>query len=678
MEKNMEDEEYEENEDTENETDSEEDLEDREEKAFDDLRYDYKKAKEAKTIIDNLIIEWDDLYNGKKFGGENKQKSQIVMKEIAKQIEWQKPAIMEPFTSTSNPIRLKTSKNEKRSRIMQKYLNGQFAGEFDREDFMDKLSDVLLREGTVWVRTGWDYSETKKVEVKPNVTMEDLLKEENEPSDIKQNKDGTFRAKYETTEMVRNIPTLEICRNEHIFPDPSARAMDECRFIIFKRFLTISELREADLYDEEKIDKLESKLQSSEREDTALGQVRDADDRDYGQDSTYQPKDASRKKVAILEYWGFYDLDGDGIAEPIVATWAEKEGCNLHIGENPYPSKKIPFERGVYSARPFSLWGNALAYFIGDNQKVKSGIMRGILDNMSNANNGQKFVQRGALDYVNFKRLRNGEKHIVVNKPDSIVDGSYNNLPQSIFTTMEMINQETKDLTGNTGYNSFAQKDNSEDNPSQLTMSQQRIAGTVRNIANVIGKSLKEWLSMAEVFLTNEQIEGMFTEQDAVDYFAFEDSTFVQTTVKVGTEATRSMRIQQLNMLMQQAKTLGERTPPDTIAALTAEMFELFDMYEKAEEIRNYKPEPNPMALKMQEIEMENKVLENQKLKAEIAKINSEVQLNGANTYSTIEYKQAQTVEKYAKAQSHKVSTALAPVDAITKARQINNKQGEQ
>jgi len=678
MEKNMEDEEYEENEDTENETDSEEDLEDREEKAFDDLRYDYKKAKEAKTIIDNLIIEWDDLYNGKKFGGENKQKSQIVMKEIAKQIEWQKPAIMEPFTSTSNPIRLKTSKNEKRSRIMQKYLNGQFAGEFDREDFMDKLSDVLLREGTVWVRTGWDYSETKKVEVKPNVTMEDLLKEENEPSDIKQNKDGTFRAKYETTEMVRNIPTLEICRNEHIFPDPSARAMDECRFIIFKRFLTISELREADLYDEEKIDKLESKLQSSEREDTALGQVRDADDRDYGQDSTYQPKDASRKKVAILEYWGFYDLDGDGIAEPIVATWAEKEGCNLHIGENPYPSKKIPFERGVYSARPFSLWGNALAYFIGDNQKVKSGIMRGILDNMSNANNGQKFVQRGALDYVNFKRLRNGEKHIVVNKPDSIVDGSYNNLPQSIFTTMEMINQETKDLTGNTGYNSFAQKDNSEDNPSQLTMSQQRIAGTVRNIANVIGKSLKEWLSMAEVFLTNEQIEGMFTEQDAVDYFAFEDSTFVQTTVKVGTEATRSMRIQQLNMLMQQAKTLGERTPPDTIAALTAEMFELFDMYEKAEEIRNYKPEPNPIALKMQEIEMENKVLENQKLKAEIAKINSEVQLNGANTYSTIEYKQAQTAEKYAKAQSHKVSTALAPVDAITKARQINNKQGGQ
>jgi len=645
-----------------NEIEEEEDK-DKEKTAFDNLRHDYKRAKETKTIIDKLIVEWNDLYYGKKMGNENPQKSSIVMKEIAKQIEWQKPAIMEPFTSTSNPIRIKTSRNENRSRIMQKYLNGQFAGEFDREDFMDKLSDVLLREGTVWVRTGWDYSEIKNTEVIPNATMDSLLLDKREPSDIKQNKDGTYRVKYDSTEMVRNMPTLEICRNEHIFPDPSARTMEECRFIIYKKYMTISELREDGIYDESKIDRLESKIRSSEREDTGLGSVRDSDDRDYGYDSTYQPKDIARKKVAILEYWGLYDLDGDGIAEPIVATWADKEECDLHIGENPYPSKKIPFERGVYSARPFSLWGNALAYFIGDNQKVKSGIMRGILDNMSLANNGQKFVQRGALDYVNFKRLRNGEKHIVVNKPDAIADGSYNNLPPSLFTVMEMINQETKDLTGNTGYNAYSRSDNSEDNPTQLTMSQQRIAGTVRNVANVIGKSLKEWLSMAEVFLTNEQIEGMFTQQDAVDYFAFEDSKFVQTTVKVGTEATRSMRIQQLNMLMQQSKVLGERTPEDTISALTAEMFELFDMYEKAEEIRNYKPQPNPMAIKMQELEIKNKELENMKLQVEIEKLRSESQLNITDAQATVIYKQAQADNKNADTQRTLVETALIPAE---------------
>ena len=85
----------------------EESQEEKEAEAFDNLRYDYKKAREAKTIIDNLITEWSDLYDGKKLGNENPQKSQIVMKEVAKQIEWQKPALMEPFTSTSNPIRIK-------------------------------------------------------------------------------------------------------------------------------------------------------------------------------------------------------------------------------------------------------------------------------------------------------------------------------------------------------------------------------------------------------------------------------------------------------------------------------------------------------------------------------------------------------------------------------------------
>jgi hypothetical protein len=653
-----------------------EELEEETEKdIFENLRFDYKKAKEAKTIIDNLIVEWSDLYDGKKLGNENPQKSQIVMKEVAKQIEWQKPALMEPFTSTSNPIRIKTGKNQNRSRIMQKYLNGQFAGEFDREEFMDGLTDVLLREGTVWIRTGWNYKEEKKTKVIPNATMQDLLQSEEEPSGIKENKDGTFRVKYKKVDILKNIPTLEVCRNEHIFPDPSARTMDECRFVIYKKYMTLSELRQAKIYDEKKLDRLESKFDSESKEDTGLGSVRDADARDYGYDSTYKPKDSARQKIAILEYWGFYDLDKDGIAEPIVATFTEKWGCNLHIGENPYPSKNIPFFRAVYSARSFSLWGNALAYFIGDNQRVKSGFMRGILDNMSLANNGQKFVQRGALDYVNFKRLRNGEKHIIVNKPDAITDGSYNNLPPSVFATMEMINQETKELTGNTaGGNQFAQKDQSEDNPAQLTMSQQRIAGTVRNIANVLGKSLKEWLLMAEVFLTNEQIEQMFSEQEAQDILSFEEAKFAQTSVRVGTEVIRSMRVQQLNMLMQQSKSLGEKTPPDTISALTAEMFELFDMYEKAEEIRNYKPEPNPMAIKMQELEVQKSELENMKLQVEIENLKSQASLNNVDAQATVVYKQAQANEKEAKTQAIKVDTALRPVEVMN-ANQKNKGQ---
>ena len=666
------------------ETEDKQSQEDRESEAFQNFRHDYKMAKEAKTTIDKLIVEWNDLYYGKKSGNENPQKSQIVMREIAKQIEFQKQALMEPFTSPSHPIRIKSGKDANRSRIMQKYLTAEFTGEFDRQEFMDTLTDVMLREGTAWIRTGWKYTEEKKINVKPNVTMEELLQEEVEPEDIKQNKDGTFRVKYESIDVIENCPTLEVCRNEHIFPDPSARTMDECRFIIYKKYVTISELRQAGIYDEEKIEELEGKLNAESREDTGLGSVRDADQRDYGYDSTYQPKDTNRQKISIIEYWGYYDLDGTKIAKPIVATWAEKEKTDLYIGENPYPSKNIPFNRCVYSARPFSLWGNALAYFVGDNQKVTSGIMRGILDNMSLANNGQKFVQRGALDYVNFKRLRNGEKHIIVNKPDSIADGSYNNLPPSLFTTMETVKQDTRELTGNTGGGSQspALKSVDEDNPQQMTMAQQRIAGTVRNLSNVIGKALKEWLTMAEVFLTNEQIYSLFSEKDAQDVLSFEEAKFTQISVKVGTEATRMARIHQINMLMQQSKVLGEQTPPDTVTELTAEMFELLDKYDQAENIRAYEPPPNPMAEMMQKLEIEKAQLENEKLKAEIDNLRagavldqSDAMTRQADAQAGMEYKKAQTAEKYAKAQSHEVETALKPVHAMNEAEKSRQKK---
>ena len=244
----------------------------RKKEAFSNLRYDYKRARDAKSIIDNLIVEWNDLYYGKKKESSSKQKSQIIMKEIAKQIEWQKPNITEPFTSPSNPIRIKTAKSEDRARTMQKYLNFQFAG--DREDFLDQLTAVVLREGTAWTRTGWKFEEEKVCDVVPRATMQDLLANEEEPTDIKPNKDGTFRVKYEYTEIKKNVPTLEVCRNEHVFPDPSARTMSELRYVIYKKYMTISEIKASGLYDDDAVERLEGVLNAEEREDTGLGSVR--------------------------------------------------------------------------------------------------------------------------------------------------------------------------------------------------------------------------------------------------------------------------------------------------------------------------------------------------------------------------------------------------------------------
>ena len=652
--------------------------------AFKAFKHDFQMAKKAKTRIDDLISEWNDLYYGKTKSTSTKikLKSKVVMKEIAKQIEWQKPNITEPFLSTSNPIRI--TRNSTNSNTIENYLNTHFTSSFNRTDFMEQLVDVLLREGTVWVRDGW-ISKKKNTTEFFNLTMEEVLARPDEPTSIKQIENGLFEVEYANTSLDRNEPTSRICRNEFAFPDPGAKTVDELRFFAEERLMTISELRASGFYPEDKINLLVSKIKENDSDYSSLKNQRDDDGEDYGQDRNYQPEDDPRKKVSIIEYWGFYDLNGDGIAEPILATWAKNEDVNLSIEDNPLPKQNIPYNNVVYSARPFSLWGNALAYFIGDNQKIKTGILRGIMDNMSLANNGQKFVRRGSLDYVNFKRMRNGERHIVVNKDldGAIKDGSYNNLPNSIFQTLSMITTENEQLSGvSAGGPSLSNDNLAKDDTAnmQMTMSQQRMAALVRNVSNLLGKMMHNWITMAEVFLSNEQIERLFSESEQIDYYAFKNANQTHISFKVGTDVNRIMKMQQLNMLLQQSKQLQENIPPEHLNYLVAEMYELFDMYDKAREIREYKPQPNPMQQKAMQLDLEAKHLANKKLQAEIQSTLAKMQADGIRSQKDLidaqagaMYKEAQAAEKYAKTEEHKVNSALKPAEFV-----VNQQQQQQ
>ncbi len=601
------------------------------------------------------------------------------MKEVAKQIEWQKPNITEPFVSTSNPIRI-TGPSQRRSQIMQKYANMQFTGQFDRDAFMDQLSDVLLREGTVWTCSKWDYQEDLVKEQYDNISAERLISIGDTPSTFEENPDGTFNVTYEKVKRKKNQPTGEIARNENVFPDPSARTREEMDFIMVRRYETVESMKASGNYS----DAILARLQGSNETNTesSLASQRNRDDLTYGYDSAHMK--ANSKKIAIIEYWGTADLNNDGKPVPIVAEWAEKEEIYLMIDENPMPDKEIPYEVAVYSSRPFSIWGNGLAFFLGDSQEIKSGMMRGMMDNLSNANNGQTFAMRGSMDYVNFKRWRNGERHVIVNKhpAESMYQGNFNNLPPSIFNALQMVDGEIERLSGTQVSgpalsNSNTAKDDTGNQ--QLTMAQQRMSAVVRTVASLISKMIKKWVICAEHWLDDDQIEMMFTDSEAVDINAFRDSGETIVKMKVGTEVTRNMQIQQLNLLMQQSKILDSTLPPQELNKIVAEMYELFDKYEDAEEIRNYTPPPpSEEELKLNNLKMEAIELENAKVQAEIDKLKAEAQNFMADAQATIMYKQAQTAEKLAKAEGQNVDTALKPTQQMVEIEKAKPKENTQ
>ena len=124
----------------------------------------------------------------------------------------------------------------------------------------------------------------------------------------------------------------------------------------------------------------------------------------YREDLTFfEFKDSARKKFVINEYWGYYDIDDDGEVEPIICAWVNDVIVRLET--NPYPDKKPPFIIVPFTAIPFQIFGEAMAETIGDNQKVKTAITRGIIDNMARSNNGQIGIMRGTLDMANRKMI---------------------------------------------------------------------------------------------------------------------------------------------------------------------------------------------------------------------------------------------------------------------------------
>ena len=646
---------------------------------FKNLLEDYKNARNSKATIDAEISKWNDLYYGRDKDNSNKK---LLLKEVAKMIEYQKPNITEPFLASNNPIKVSRSGNMGSRTEVENYVNGVFSGDLNREELINDIADILLREGTVWSRTGW-VRKTRMKTVTEIMTMAQLLELDKEPKQLNQIGQDLFEATFDKIVTVKNHPKSRICRNENIFPDPTARQESELNFVIEKRYVTYYDLVDMDVFSPAKLNELKGKILSSSGKGvyshSVLEETRDSDNQAMGSDRSLVSDDINRRKVELMEYWGYYDLHNNGKKVPMVATWINDFEFLMELEENPMPSKEIPYRRAVYSSRPFSIWGNSLAFFLGESQNVKNGITRGMLDSLALANNGQKFVMRGAVDYLNFQRLKKKERYVMVNKPGAIEDGKYNQIPSSTFNLLDMVNRESSQLSGVDGSPAINGESLGKENSIQLTMAQQKMVSIVRSVSNLLARDAKEWLTMAEVFLDDEQIIELFSndgnpDNDRMDINAFRESEKTSIVVNVGTSVSKQLELHNMNMLMQQSKALGETIPAEMINSLVAKMYDLFDMHEEANTLRNYKPQPSPEQQQMQQMEMMRAQLELAKIQKEIAKIESETVKNNATAQSSMidsmagaQYKNAQGAEKMARTESHKVDSALKPGEVAMK-----------
>lgn len=563
------------------------------------LKQDLSSAKDMKAAIDARVEERRKIYRGDLFGNEEEGKSKIVVKLAKRQSEWGHAKIKDPFVSTPeivkcNPI---TFEDVQAARQNELLLNYQFCRQFDRYKFMTKAIKVLDVDATLVIQTGWVYEDEEITQMTDVVDVDEYGNEF-----IATQRVPTIRVK-------KNQPTARVCRSEDVFIDPTCQDdIDNAQFVIFRYETDLSTLKKDGRY--KNLDKLKE----------AGDELSSDEDFDPEDETEFKFSDKARKKLLVYEYWGNYDIDDDGEVEPIVCAWIG--GTIIRLGTNPYPDKRPPFIVVPFSSVPFQLHGENNIDLIEDNQKVITATTRGIINNMAQSTNGQVGIRKGALDAIQRKKFFSGKNFEFNGSPADFWQGSFNQIPGSAFDMMALQNNEAESLTGTKAFsqgltgNALGNTATAARGVMDATAS--RTLDTVRNIAeNLIKPLMRKWMAYNSEFLSEEEVVRV-TNSEFVPIRRDDLAGNIDIDIAISTAEDNSMKMQELTFLLQ---TLGNTLPFELTQKVLAQIARLSRQPELEKDIEAFKPQPDPMAEQMKQLEM--------------AKLQAEVQYLQARSFAT-------------------------------------------
>lgn len=557
------------------------------------LQGDYELCKSYNKKWHNLIDEWTDEYMGRPYGNEKDGKSKIVTRDIKKHSEWLQASILDPFVSTPDIIKCSPTNIQsiKLARNAEMILNQQFCRQFNRYNFLSRALKVMDIEGTCIVKTGWEFlEEEREVYEKQVIPMIDEM-----GNPVINEMDGQpvlqeIKVKVKKKVRVIDKPTAEVVRNKDIFLDPRCLGnIENMQFIIHEYETDLSTLRSDKRF--KNVDKI--KVDTDDEKEYK--------DNDYGEldGETFEFNDKPRKKIVVREYWGNYDLNDDGIAEPIVCAWVGS--ICIRLEENPYPDKKPPFIITPVLPIPFQLIGESNAELLGDTQKLKTAIMRGFIDNLAASNNAQIGVRQGALDAINQKRMLEGKNFMFMSGTagEAFWTGSFNQLPNSIFNLLQLLDAEATSLTGVNTYGTNQTTnmigENAASSRGVLDGGNLRKLMIVKNISeNLIKPLMRKWLEYDAVLLPEETIIRATANNSGEFEVIRRDDLYgsIDLELTISTNEDNAAKARELAFLLQ---TIGPNEDAQVRKMIMIEIANLHKMHELANRLETYEPQPDPL-----------------------------------------------------------------------------------
>lgn len=499
-----------------------------------ELKSDSDAAATETSLQVKKVTEWLNAFNGEgKYAPPNiPGRSKMLVKLVRKQVEWRCPSLTEPFLSNSKLFEVSPRSSEDISSAEQHelILNYQFKTKINSVKLMDDLVRQLCTEGTGILKAYWEYkadiTTTTKTNYQPQpiqdpqalqVLQQQAQQLQQDPSFIRSLEEpqqyslqyfiGTGQAvafvpisKEETEEakVITNQPNAEVCNIEDVFVDPSCRGnFDKAKFVVHKFNSCLADLKEDGRYSN--LEDLSKEIDSYETSSS----IKDT--------NGFQFKDKDRKVIEVFEYWGYYNIDNDGILHSIVAAWVGD--TLIRLERNPYPDNKLPFVFIPMIPVRGSIYGEPDAELIKENQKIMSATVRGMVDLFGRSANGQTGFAKGFLDTTNLSKFNRGENYNFNGNMDpsrGIYAHKFNEIPQSAFAMINYLSGEAEAFSGvkpfNQGVNETSVNRTMGSTRSPLDATAIRDSSILRRISQGIVQLAYKFQTMNSELLTDQDV----------------------------------------------------------------------------------------------------------------------------------------------------------------------------
>ena len=621
-----------------------------EKKVLSTFKKDLTNSESNKQEWDKAIEKWVKEFNGNPYGNETKNKASVVSRDIKKSALQQHASIIDPFVNNEDIVDAvpMTASDKPISDQTELLLNFQFCRDFDRYNFVSDTFKVLQREGTVVGKVSWEFEEEEQMVEKPVMGLVPVQDPE-QAMQMRQQGIPPYEQGQVGTQMVPemvtiiNRPRVELVRNSMLWIDPTAEGtIEDAKFVVYKYMSSLSELRQDGRY--KNLDSI-----------VVDGSIIYDEDTPYYRDETFAFEDKPRQQIEVIEYWGNFDMNEDGIAEPVVCTWVGD--TIIRIEDNPFPDNKHPFVSCAYDSDPFSIYGSSQGDVISTDQKIKTGIKRAILDTLDASTNGQKGVRKGTLDIVNKRKFNKGDDFEFIGSTNDIWQGSFNAIPGDVLNFYGIVDNDIQQLTGvrpngaTTGPMNLG--NGSQGMGQSLDSSARRELDISRNYKeNFLVPILRKWSSMNSAWLEPEEVMRI-TEMEYVQSDQRDTSGKIDIGIKISTQETDNEKSNNLSFMLQ---TMAQSLPFDLTKMLLAEQAKLKGMPGLSKQIAEFQQQPDPMEQQMKQLELE-------KLQSEIAERNSRVTENQIDA----RLKAAKAVNEEAKARQANSNADMTDLDFLRK-----------